>query len=765
MHMNASPLSPGARRHPIVRLLGSVKFGIAILTLVLVYASIGSGLAPIRGVLELTEMQVFRHWVFLLLLAIFCLSLITATVTRIRWNWANAGVLAVHTGLLVLIGGAAWYFGTKVEGDVLLITPRIELLSATPGRGPLVELAASPGEHWEQFMPAFGGPVRLEVSNVQGTGPAAAAAVKMIIGAREQSFTLRPDAPPVPLGNNLALRWRTFPAQTKFYDQERPALYYGVRGEHTPRFVEMRGLPLHRERYLPDQGPLMDASGRPAPSKRTRPALALGSLELPTSWFESWRMPIDLRTPELPFDVRVTGYLPYVAGTRTTVAGDGPAVNPLVEFRLRSGQQTATHVLAALDPRRRMLELAVPFEVLWCETAEERAAAHRPLVGQDELTIEVREPPARLVVPVVAGQSIEVPGTDYRLTVASLVPSWPLASPGFEGLRSPVAMVNVQHGDTAYQRTVIERFPQFSQDIDAQGQRHSAGPYDPNLTLRYRSAGSGKVYVLTGPGSPPSLAVVAPDGDVRARELERGRPTDLGLPGFEVDFTLLNYHERGRSMETPTVQPLELRRPNMGRGPSAVRLELTGRGAQSDWRETHWCFFSDYPHLEAGTGPAGLTTMPLVVRGPDGVEYELVYSRAERDLGTTLVPGRLKTEFFPGRRGARTWQSDFFVQAGDTLRPAMVRTNQTFAVNNWTLFQSGAARDHWGWTILGVGNRRGIWPMMLGCVLITVGCWYAFYIKPILKRRAAAAAAASTAARGAGRPALAAQPAVAEMER
>jgi hypothetical protein len=152
------------------------------------------------------------------------------------------------------------------------------------------------------------------------------------------------------------------------------------------------------------------------------------------------------------------------------------------------------------------------------------------------------------------------------------------------------------------------------------------------------------------------------------------------------------------------------------------------------------------------------------VRGPDGREYELVYSRAERDLGTTLVPGRLKTEFFPGRRGARTWQSDFSVQTPDGVRPGMVRTNETFAVGNWTLFQSGAARDHWGWTILGVGNRRGIWPMALGCVLITVGCWYAFYIKPILTRRAMGAAAASTAARSPGRAGASARAVVAEVE-
>jgi hypothetical protein len=111
-------------------------------------------------------------------------------------------------------------------------------------------------------------------------------------------------------------------------------------------------------------------------------------------------------------------------------------------------------------------------------------------------------------------------------------------------------------------------------------------------------------------------------------------------------------------------------------------------------------------------------------------------------LGATLIPGRLKVQFFPGRHGAESWQSDFQVLAGRDSQPvpALVKTNLTYRLGEWALFQSGAAPDHWGWTILGVGNRHGILPMLLGCVMVPLGCLYAFYVKPTLRRRAEVAA-------------------------
>jgi hypothetical protein len=34
-----------------------------------------------------------------------------------------------------------------------------------------------------------------------------------------------------------------------------------------------------------------------------------------------------------------------------------------------------------------------------------------------------------------------------------------------------------------------------------------------------------------------------------------------------------------------------------------------------------------------------------------------------------------------------------------------------------------------------VGNRNGVWIQLAGCVVAVVGMMYAFYVKPVLKRR------------------------------
>src|SRR5205814_4267934 len=57
---------------------------------------------------------------FQLMLGLFCLALILATVRKIPLTRVNAGVWAIHYGLLILVISSAVYFGTKVEGDAVV---------------------------------------------------------------------------------------------------------------------------------------------------------------------------------------------------------------------------------------------------------------------------------------------------------------------------------------------------------------------------------------------------------------------------------------------------------------------------------------------------------------------------------------------------------------------------------------------------------------------------------------------------------------------
>jgi len=39
------------------------------------------------------------------------------------------------------------------------------------------------------------------------------------------------------------------------------------------------------------------------------------------------------------------------------------------------------------------------------------------------------------------------------------------------------------------------------------------------------------------------------------------------------------------------------------------------------------------------------------------------------------------------------------------------------------------------YTVLGVGNRNGVYTQLLGCCISVLGMIYAFYVKPVIKRR------------------------------
>jgi hypothetical protein len=47
------------------------------------------------------------------------------------------------------------------------------------------------------------------------------------------------------------------------------------------------------------------------------------------------------------------------------------------------------------------------------------------------------------------------------------------------------------------------------------------------------------------------------------------------------------------------------------------------------------------------------------------------------------------------------------------------------------------------YTVLGVGNREGVYTQLLGCCIAVAGMIYAFYVKPMIKRRRQAEVRAS----------------------
>jgi hypothetical protein len=150
------------------------------------------------------------------------------------------------------------------------------------------------------------------------------------------------------------------------------------------------------------------------------------------------------------------------------------------------------------------------------------------------------------------------------------------------------------------------------------------------------------------------------------------------------------------------------------------------------WTRTIWVPFS--PYLEDMADPRLVELPARQTDDPDNVT--LIYSRARRDLPGPVALEEMKAIFFPGRQRVNDWHSHFRVQLPDgQVRPSMVRLNHTATFGPWTLFQASEAPDHESFSVLGVGNRPGVGGMLIACGLVTAGMLYAFYVKPILKRR------------------------------
>ena len=296
MSADVTPLSAiQPRRNPLIRLFSSIWLGVVLLALIVVYSSIISAVPPVRWAVELTEMQAFRHWFFVLLVVLFLIALFTATFLRTRWNRVNAGAITAHLGLLLLSLGALAYFGTKVEGDVLLESPAI-LVRTNVGGSPRVmgRFRAGPQESWSRLLAPGNEPLTIHVLETAGSGvlPVTSARVSVHVGDRPaQTVTLSDAADEwLPVAESVSLHLETSPPQTFFYDDETPALYIRDIGTGQEVRREIEHLPIYREHYLAADGILHDARGNEVPSRRHRPEITLLGLTIPTGWFESWRM-------------------------------------------------------------------------------------------------------------------------------------------------------------------------------------------------------------------------------------------------------------------------------------------------------------------------------------------------------------------------------------------------------------------------------------------------------------------------------------------
>ncbi|MEM7626799.1 MAG: hypothetical protein AAF333_14490 [Planctomycetota bacterium] len=71
--------------------------------------------------IEMNETEFFSWWPMQLLLVLFVVNMIWATVRRIEFKFVNLGVLTVHTGIVTVAVGSILYGQLKLEGDMFIV--------------------------------------------------------------------------------------------------------------------------------------------------------------------------------------------------------------------------------------------------------------------------------------------------------------------------------------------------------------------------------------------------------------------------------------------------------------------------------------------------------------------------------------------------------------------------------------------------------------------------------------------------------------------
>ncbi|USO00254.1 MAG: cytochrome c biogenesis protein ResB [Phycisphaeraceae bacterium] len=97
--------------------IGGLRLAIPVMALVALAMVWGTYLDSTQGAKVAARVVYGSGW-FIFLMALICLSLIAAVVTRFPWNRKHVGFITVHTGLIILIVGSFWSLFGRLEGRI-----------------------------------------------------------------------------------------------------------------------------------------------------------------------------------------------------------------------------------------------------------------------------------------------------------------------------------------------------------------------------------------------------------------------------------------------------------------------------------------------------------------------------------------------------------------------------------------------------------------------------------------------------------------------
>lgn len=743
----------------VLDLLTSVWFGVTVMVILFLYCSVGSAVPPFRQMpgLEMTEFEWFNWWPFTVLVAVLCVNLTVVTVRRIPLRLVNAGVWTIHTGIIVLVLGSWYYFSTKLEGDAPVIRRRVAI--EVPGAAEPAHLVALPGNEIDVAADADVWTLRIQSTNT--AWPILSDEHKGEHAYAVSVFVQPPDGEPfirqllagypqytediIPgqgravkaigkklVKDDLKLTLELEP-QTYFHLQDTWALYVRRLGETVWTQRPIHGLPRYHDRLTSRDQVFFDD-----PHERGRFRVR----------------PIDLPVPPARagdvlagMDVRITGFLRYAELQRRWREG-GPRdrLNPRLSVTMLSGSD-GDHTrfeLFALDPDANRTERGV-VRFLWAD--DPAMLETLPTTSRANLHIEVPASKATLDVPIndrtVVGHDgafTPVADTGFSFRVANVVDGLAV-----RGRRISVAMVDVEAPDGTFRRMVADD-PASTRDLRGGGRDPHAtagamtAELDERITMTYTPRTAPLTFVASGDGV-VRLVFNTEDRRVFDREVAVGETVDV-LPGLRLRVDALTM--RTVAEVKPMIVPRSRRRRRDDM--AMVQLEVaTGTDAQRAWLSFNQYALpsSDYAYRGRLGG-----YRPELVQLPDGGLAEVLFSRERRALPNPIALEEFKLQtHLGGYTGDALTIMNYvsrlrFLDGGRWTEPVAISVNAPTGYGGYWYFQSNWDKPFgnnpsggMNFTGLGVGNRNGVYVQLAGCCIAVAGMLFAFYVKPIIRRR------------------------------
>lgn len=766
----------------IVDLFSSVRLGIVLLIVLFFYMSVGSAgiVYPVHPNIfhpdawmhdqlrqwrpfEMTEFEWFHWWPFDLMLALIATNMIVTTIRRIPLRPVNYGVWMIHAGILVLLGGSFIYFHYKVEGDAPVARRKVVLKLDTVADP--VELLASEGASafigtgsdrltvqvesvdpaWKLRSGGDDGQVGYSVQ-ISVTSASKRFIRQLIAGHPEYTedlvFTNDPSQPmkrAIKETGNAIIEPRLsaeldYESQGYFYlrnDLTKAwALYVRQLGTSQWSMRPIDGMPLYNDRISSASEVFESGPG---------PALVIDPISIAVPAVES-----NDPCPDVTFSV--TGYLRF-AQTRSRLVPGGPdaAFNPVASIDVSSADGgKANYRLAALDPERStgdggLIRMVCVNDETGFKRLVEKARLHITIPGAN---VDIVEP-----VKVAKGEGeppftpIGNPELGYGYRVLAAQDDLPVAQ-----RVASVLVVDIKTPSKTVRRWVFDD-ESLTRDIPEAASGAHATPIapDPIVKMEYLPGGGRALLTLAVGPSPEQLRWVISFGDSDAKVVDAPVGTEVTLPAG-LNVRVSSYEQRAVVETRPMIVPPEQRSRDAREMYSQALVSIPSAGSR-------WMEYSHYAFDDVRFALRRHPFHPQRVRLADGRELEILFSRERRPLNTEVA---LEEFVLATHDGGYTGEASTIRNYTSMLRfkngqswgdPIQVSVNEPVEHEGLWYFQAqwdppdppsgdgdrGSAGLNY--TVLGVGNRHGVWIQLAGCVIAVVGMIYAFYIKPVLIRR------------------------------